>query len=136
MKEVKYVAPELIYAVWEEVKPFIQDSIDQGPGDFNEEHLKAWLVRGEEFLLVIVEDNKIIGCGTVRFINQPNHRIAFITSCGGTAVVEQEVFGQVENWARSFGATKIQAWARDAQARLFRQAVDFYDVCRVVEKEL
>lgn len=136
MKEVKYVSPEMLYSVWNEVKPFIQKSIEQSHADFNEEHMKAWLVRGEEILLVIVENEKIIGCGTVKFINHPNHRVAFITSCGGKDIVSQNIFDEVENWARNLGATKIQAWAKDAQARLYRQKAGFKSVCQVVEKDL
>lgn len=136
MKQVQYVAPDLLYAVWGEVAPLIRSSIENSMPDFNEEHMKLWLLEGKDNLLVIVEEGKIIGCGTVRFMNHPNYRVAFITSCGGKDIVSQEVFNQVEDWARSMGATKIQAWAKDGQARLYRQAVGFRDACKIVEKNL
>jgi hypothetical protein len=114
----------------------IRKSIENSASDFSEEHMKVWLLEGHQNLLVIVEEGKIIGCGTVNFVNHPNCRVAFITSCGGKDIVSRGVFGQVEEWARSMGATKIQAWAKEGQARLYRQAVGFRDACTIVEKNL
>jgi hypothetical protein len=136
MKEVQVVAPEWVYSVWPKVVDFVEASLDEGTGEFSAEHLKGWLVTGQQTLLVIVENNEVIGCGTVQFINYPNERVAFITSCGGKAIVCPEVFDQIEVWMRSMGATKIQAWAKDLQARLYRQAVKFTVPCNIVEKLL
>lgn len=136
MIEAKVIPKELIYKVWPEVEPYLKNSLLEGTGDFDVEHLKVWLVNGEQALIVLVDGEKIMGCGTISFINYPNHRVAFVTSCGGRSIVKPDVWQQVENWCRALGATKIQAWARDAQARLYRQKVGFKPACQIVEKLL
>jgi hypothetical protein len=136
MIKAQIVPIELIHGVWPHVEQFLTNSLNEGTGDFDLEHLKVWLVNGEQALLIFVDDEKIVGCGTIKFINYPNHRVAFITSCGGRSIVKPDVWQQVEDWCKSLGATKIQAWAKDAQARLYRQSVGFTPVCNVVEKAL
>lgn len=136
MTQVQIVAPEWVYSVWPKVVGFIEASIAQGTGEYSAEHMKDWLVTGQQFLLVGICDNEIIGCATLKFINYPNDRVAFITSCAGKGIVTPEVFSQVEDWARLSGATKIQAWAKDAQTRLYKQAVGFNTPCNIVEKPL
>lgn len=136
MKQAIVVEPEWIYSVWPKVVDYIDRSVKEGTGEFSSEHIKSWLVSGQQTLIIIVDNEEIVGCGTVQFINYPNHRVAFITSCGGFGIVSPEVFDQIEDWMKSMGATKIQAWAKDAQARLYRQAVGFTVPCNIVEKSL
>jgi hypothetical protein len=106
-------------------------------GDCTVEQLKLLLVRGEQTLLVSVnEDNKLNGAMTVEFINYPNNRVMHITALGGNGIVDSETFSQVESWARLQGATKVSAWAQEAQARLYKIKANFNTVRFVVEKDL
>jgi hypothetical protein len=125
-----------LYFVWPKVEALLEKSLEHGTGDFGAEHLKVWLLSGEQQLLVFIEDGEIVGCATVSFMNQPNHRIAFITACAGKGIVQEDVLSQLEEWFRSVGVTKMQAWAKDAQARLYKQKVGFELVCHIVEKKL
>ena len=137
MNTVQIVAPNNIYNVWEDVKEYLNASINVSGGDFTLDQLKLVLVRGEQTLLVSVnENNKLNGAMTVEFSNGPNDRVMFITALGGNGIVNNETFSQVEAWARLQGATKVNAWAQEAQARLYKLKANFNTVRMVVEKDL
>jgi hypothetical protein len=137
MNTVQIVAPNNIYNVWGEIENYLNASINVSGGDFTLDQLKLLLVRGEQTLLVSVnENNKINGAMTVEFINNANARTMFITALGGTGIVNDETFSQVESWAKMQGATKASAWAQEAQARLYKLKANFNTVRMVVEKDL
>ena len=137
MNTVQIVAPNNIYHVWEDIKEYLNASINVSGGDFTLDQLKLLLVRGEQSLLISVnKNNKINGAMTVEFINSPNARTMFITALGGIGIVNDETFSQVETWAKMQGATKASAWAQEAQARLYKIKSNFNTVRYVVEKDL
>jgi hypothetical protein len=137
MNTVQIVAPNNVYNVWEDIKEYLNASINVSGGDFTLDQLKLLLVRGEQTLLVSVgENNKINGAMTVEFINNANARTMFITALGGNGIVNDETFSQVEVWAKMQGATKASAWAQEAQARLYKIKANFNTVRMVVEKDL
>jgi hypothetical protein len=137
MNTVKVVAPNFIFDVWKDVESFLNASINVSGGDFTLDQLKFSLGKGEQTLLVSVNEQNIInGAMTVEFINRPNHRVMFITALGGNGIVNDETFSQVETWAKSHGATKASAWAQEAQARLYKIKSNFNTVRYVVEKDL
>ena len=137
MNTVQIVAPNNVYNVWEDIKEYLNASINVSGGDFTLDQLKLLLVRGEQTLLVSVnESNKINGAMTVEFINNANARTMFITALGGNGIVNDETFSQVETWAKMQGATKASAWAQEAQARLYKLKANFNTIRYVVEKDL
>ena len=137
MNTVQIVTPNNVYHVWEDIKEYLNASINVSGGDFTLDQLKLLLVRGEQSLLISVnKNNKINGAMTVEFINNANARIMFITALGGSGIVNDETFSQVESWARMQGATKASAWAQEAQARLYKLKANFNTVRMVVEKDL
>ena len=137
MNTVQIVAPNNIYSVWEDIKEYLNASINVSTHDCTIEQLKMLLVRGEQTLLVSVNENsKINGAMTVEFINYPNNRVMHITALGGHGIVNDETFSQVESWAKLQGATKASAWAQEAQARLYKIKSNFNTVRYVVEKTL
>ena len=137
MNTVQIVAPNNVYNVWADVESYLNASINVSGGDFTLDQLKLLLVRGEQTLLVSVnENNKINGAMTVEFINHPNARTMFITALGGLGIVNEETFSQVETWAKMQGATKASAWAQETQARLYKIKANFNTVKMVVEKDL
>jgi hypothetical protein len=62
--------------------------------------------------------------------------VAHITSIGGKAMIDKDTVSQCEDWARLQGATKIRAFAKDSQARLFKLKMGLEPVTHVVEKTL
>ena len=137
MNTVQIVAPNNIYNVWEDVKEYLNASINVSEGDFTLDQLKLLLGRNEQTLLVSVDEKGVLnGAMTVEFNNRPNDRVMFITALGGNGIVNDETFSQVESWAKSQGATKASAWAQEAQARLYKIKSNFNTVRYVVEKDL
>ena len=137
MNTVQIVAPNNVYHVWEDIKEYLNASINVSGGDSTLDQLKLLLVRGEQSLLVSVnKENKINGAMTVEFINNANARTMFITALGGNGIVNDQTFSQVETWAKMQGATKASAWAQEAQARLYKLKANFNTVRMVVEKDL
>ena len=137
MNTVQIVAPNNIYNVWEDVKEYLNASINVSTHDCTIEQLKMLLVRGEQTLLVSVNEKGVLnGAMTVEFVNRPNNRVMFITALGGHGIVNNETFSQVEAWAKMQGATKASAWAQEAQARLYKIKSNFNTVRYVVEKDL
>jgi hypothetical protein len=137
MNTVQIVAPNNIYNVWEDIKEYLNASINVCGGDFTLDQLKLVLARNEQTLLVSVDEKGVLnGAMTVEFINRPNNRVMFITALGGHGIVNDETFSQVESWAKMQGATKASAWAQEAQARLYKIKSNFNTVRYVVEKDL
>jgi hypothetical protein len=137
MIRVELIAPDYVYQVWDDVKDFLDASIKTGTGTCTLDQLKLLLAKNYQALIVGVnEDNKIVGAMAVEIMNYPNARTLFITALGGFGVVTQEIWQQVEDWARLQGVTKVSAWCEEAQARLYKQKAGFDTIRFVVEKDL
>ena len=133
--QVQVVAPANIYQIWDKIEPYFIAAELEGTGDCTTSQLKLQLVSGASVLLVAVDSDQVIqGAAAMSVQNQPNHRVAVITALGGRGIVDEEVFEQVVVWAKSQGATKIRAWAKDAQARLYRQKAGLNTTMNVDEK--
>jgi hypothetical protein len=134
--QVQTVAPEFIYQVWPQVEPFFRASEQYGVGDCTTDQHKLQLASGLNTLIVAVEDGEIKGAAVMAINNLPNHRVAVIAAAGGKGIADKDVLAQVEAWAKLQGATKIRAWAKDSQARLYRQKMGLNTTMHVVEKLL
>jgi hypothetical protein len=137
MKSVQIVAPEYIHTIWDDVKSMLKPAfINFENADYDVEHLKVLIIEQYQYLFVVVEDKKIIGAFTVEVFNQPNHRIAHTTCMGGKGLFNSDTVKQYEDWAKLQGVTKIRAYAKDSQARLFKMKLGLEMVTNVVEKTL
>lgn len=136
MSQVYYVAPDQIYQVWDKVVPYIKAANDVGLGYHTVDHTKLMLIKGMQFLLVSEEDSEITGALVGEFINYPNERVMHINELGGRLIIKPELLDLVEDWARQNGATRMSAWADEAQARLYKIKAGFTTARHVVEKKL
>ena len=137
MKSVQIVGPNQIHAVWEIVWPMLNVAfINYENPDYGIDHLKVDIINGKQTLFVVTEDNKIIGAYTVEIINHPNYKVAHTTCMGGKGVFDKDTIRQYEDWCKGSGITKIRAYAKDAQARLFKMKLGLNVVTHVVEKTL
>jgi hypothetical protein len=134
MKQLQIVEPIYIYSVWNNVKDYFKNSVASSTDDVNVEQFKLHIINGTYSLFVVIENNTIIGAFIMNVSNSPNHRILHISAFGGKGVANKEVAEQVEAYAKSQGATKIKAYAKDAQARLFKRAMGLEKVSNVIEK--
>lgn len=134
MKQLQIVSPDQVHQVWPDLKHFFEASYEQSTGDCTPDQLKAILSENKQTLFVIVEDSKIIGAFSVAIQNVPNHRIVHTTAMGGRGLFDEDTVSQYETWAKLQGATKIRAYAKEAQARLYRQKMNLNTTIYVVEK--
>lgn len=137
MKQLQIVNAAYVHQLWNDLKPLIEASCASSTtGDTSAEHIKVEVLNGIQTLFVIAdEDHKISGVASVEIINFPNQRVAQITSLAGKDIVGTETFSQFEEWAKAQGATKIRAWAKEPQARLYKK-VGLETAMFVVEKAL
>ena len=137
MNTVKVVGPEQIHMLWGEVEDWLKTSIQLDNNECTIEQLKGLLARGAQILLVSsCEDSELTGAMAVEFINHPNERVMFISALGGKGIVNKQTFSQVEEWARMQGATKVIAWAKETQVKLYIQRAGFENKRHVVEKKI
>jgi hypothetical protein len=76
MNTVKVVAPNFIFDVWKDIESFLNASINVSGGDFTLDQLKFSLGRGEQTLLVSVNEQNIInGAMTLQFVKLKDKEI-------------------------------------------------------------
>lgn len=136
MNAVKLVAPDHIHSVWPSVEGYLKASVDTSLGDWTADQLKVLLIQGSQQLLVITDEDQIVGATVVQFINYPQQKVAIVTALGGRNLMNEQTIQQVEGWAKMSGATKFRCYAKEAQARLYRQKAGFSSVCYLMEKDL
>ena len=137
MSQVYKVAADKVYEVWDEVGSLLNAAfLNHDDVDYGIEYLKEELLSGKQHLFLVVKSAKIIGAYTVELTDYANHRVALTTCMGGKKVFNKNTVQQYEDWARSQGVTKIRAYAKEAQARLFRLKLGLQPSMIVVEKKL
>jgi hypothetical protein len=136
MKQLKIIPSDYICQLWDQIEHYFKSASGAGTNDYTVEQIKFLLVQGKQTLFVIMDGEKLIGAFSVEFSNYPNNKVMHIAAIGGKSVIEDETVKQLEDWARSQGATKIRAFAQEAQARLYRMKMGLNMVTHVVEKTI
>lgn len=133
---VQAVPVEFASVTWPHAAPFIEKAIPYSNGDFTIDQLKLLVLTGQKLMLVITdEDGAIQGAGTVVFVNNPNDRVAIVTTAGGRLITGDEEFSQMCFILRQRGATKIQSFVRPPMAKLLKKH-GFNEVAALVEVKL
>lgn len=97
---------------------------------------RVFLSNGSWILLIALdEEQNLVGAYTLMLANEPNDRVATIVTAGGRGLASTQAFDQVCEIAKSMGATKIQALAKESAARLYRKA-GLVDKAILMEKRL
>jgi hypothetical protein len=136
MIQIQTVPLEHLYSVWPVVEPMLKRSVESSMGDSTIDSLKVDILYKMQTLVVAVQDNNIIGAATLKIENYPTQRVVYITSTGGKGIINEEVFGQIETWAKANGASKVRAVARPAQARLYQSKTGLNAVTTILEKTI
>jgi len=114
------IPPDQIAQRWQEIAPFIEDSLAHSGGDFTIDQVKVYVSSGQ-WLTLGVFGEKMLGVIAVQFTNMPNDRVAFITAIGGKNITNSDTFNQFQAILKAHGATKIQGGVRESVARLWRR---------------
>lgn len=131
---VKQIPTELTY----QFMPLVKDHIEAGlaDSDLNYEQARVFLTNGSWMLLIALDDkDDLLGAYIIAFSNNPSDRIATIVSAAGRGLASQSAFDQICEIAKSYGATKIQALAKQSAARLYRR-VGLAERASLMEKKL
>ena len=121
--------------VFPEAKHFITLGL-KDTDDCTAEDAEEYLMRGNwQLLAAFNEENVISGAYVTTYNYAPTGKIGVIISAAGKGLLDKEVFEQVCTIAKSYGAVKIQALAKESAARLYRR-VGFAEKAILVEKKL
>jgi hypothetical protein len=133
---VQHVPVEFVAQTWPLVEKHIASAEKFGGDDYTADQIKVYLAKNLWTLLVAVdENNQVQGAATVAFQNYPNDRVAFVTTMGGTMMVNEEVLDSLKQALKGFGATKIQGAMRPSMVRL-SQKVGFVERYTIVELKI
>lgn len=133
---VQHVPVEFVAQTWPLVEKHIASAEKFGGDDYTVDQIKVYLAKNLWTLLVAVdESNQVQGAATVAFQNYPNDRVAFVTTMGGTMMVNKEVLDSLKQALKGFGATKIQGAMRPSMVRL-SQKVGFVERYTIVELKI
>lgn len=119
---VKPVSLQDVQQTWPLVEALFAQANKYDAGDYTLSQIRALLANGTWILLVAVdEENDIHGVASVNLYNMPNYRVGFITAMAGKAIVTKDVYGQVCDFLKYNGVTRVQCAARESAARLYKR---------------
>jgi hypothetical protein len=120
--QVIHLNAAYIHQHWGAIAEYLQPALDlSGVEEFNLDQLKVFIANGTWTLFVVIEENKLCGAVVVSFANYPNDRIAFVTAIGGKFISSKETSDKFKELLKTMGATKIQGYARESVARLWKR---------------
>lgn len=119
--KIEIVPPAYVHIVWPQVLPLLTPAIEHNCGDYTIDQLKALVAQDQYKLLVVTEGTELCGAIVLEFFNRPNHRVAFVQAMGGRGFVNEDVFNQMCNIARGFGATSLEGAVRPSMQRLMER---------------
>lgn len=133
---VQHLNAAYLHQHWDVVGKFIQEALEQGGvEEYTTEQVKVYLINKQWSLFVAVEENAIKGCAVVSFANYPNGMIAFVCAIGGKFIGNKDTLYSFKSLLKSMGATKIQGYARESVARLWKR-IGFENKQTLVEYKL
>ena len=122
---------------WPLVEKHIASALKYSKGDYNVEHAKVYLAKGDWNLFVAAnESNEVKGAAIIQYINRPNDRVAFMIAIGGRLITSRDTFKQFKELLKRGGATKLEGAARESVARLWMSRFGCTEKYRIVEVSL
>lgn len=137
--KVQHVEPSHIHQVWPMVEPWFTPVFEQSAISdyYSIDNLKDYLVRGEHTLVVASDDVGVIhGVISLQWANYPKARVAYVAAIGGKFIASRETNQEFVSWVRMMGGTKIQGYARESVARLWKQKLGYRPAHIVMELEV
>ena len=134
---LKRIPQEQVEAMWPQLMPFIEDALVQAKAtEYGVEESKQFLLGGHMVAIGFFDDSDHLhGAITVSVMRYPRETIAFITSIGGRMIANKDTLEQLNSICRSLGAKKLQGYARESVARLWRR-LGFRNRAILVELDL
>jgi hypothetical protein len=120
--QVQYLNVANLHLHWDVVGKFIDEALKQGnTEEYTADQVKVYLINKQWHLFVAVEEDLIKGCAVVSFVNYPNCLTAFVCAIGGKFIGNKDTLDNFKSLLKGMGATKIQGYARESVARLWKR---------------
>ncbi len=133
---IQHIPVEYIAQTWPLLEKHIASAEKFGGDDYTTDQIKVYLAKGLWQLFAAVnEENVVQGAATVLFQNYPNDRVAFVTTMGGSMMVNEEVLSAFKQTLKGFGATKLQGAMRPSMVRL-SEKLGFVERYAIVEVKI
>ena len=137
--KVQHVDTMYIQHIWPLVEPWFTPVFKKSAiaDYYSIDNIKDYLIRGEHTLVVASDDNGAIhGVISLQWLNLPKARIAYVAAIGGKFIASKETNQEFVNWVRAMGGTKIQGYARESVARLWKQKLGYTPAHIVMELDV
>jgi hypothetical protein len=133
---IQHIPVEYMAQTWPLLEKHIASAEKFGGDDYTTDQIKVYLAKGLWQLFAAVnEENVVQGAATVLFQNYPNDRVAFVTTMGGSMMVNEEVLTAFKQVLKGFGATKLQGAMRPSMVRL-SEKLGFVERYAIVEVKI
>lgn len=135
MSKLIVIPPHMVHKHWYLAEPHLKQAIDKGEGEFSLETLEYACSRGEQTLLLVV-DNGTCHCAltTIRY-NYPTFQSIYITYIGGKNT--KEGWEQFKDWVKSEGCDRITGSAvSESIVKLWQKHYGFQPKYTFVELKL
>ena len=133
---IQHIPVEYMAQTWPLLEKHIASAEKFGGDDYTTDQIKVYLAKGLWHLFAAVnEENVVQGAATVLFQNYPNDRVAFVTTMGGSMMVNEEVLTAFKQVLKGFGATKLQGAMRPSMVRL-SEKLGFVERYAIVEVKI
>jgi hypothetical protein len=118
---IQVVPIELVNQVLPYVKHYIESALDY-TDDYTIDEAQVFLTSGAWSLIVAFDEpGQFKGAAAVQYFNRPRDRVAFIVALGGRLVTGRENAEKLFDIFRSYGATCVEAGAREEILRLWEK---------------
>lgn len=109
--ELQVVPLEYIQQCWDTVAPILTKAFGKSPTNtyYTLDTIKAALVRGEQTLIIAVDQQQIIGACTLAWMNYTHARVAHITCLAGRGICTRTTHKNLMAWVKHQGGTHIRA---------------------------
>ena len=126
-----HIDPRYLDTVWPQVSGQLSRALKTNKGEETLDQVRLKVVQGHYSLLVHTEGDDIETVVIAEFIDHPNTRIAHLAYVAKT--ISPAGLAAFREWAKTHGASQMQAFCADAQSRLFKRYgfTDTYHVMRV-----
>lgn len=116
---------------FERAAPLLQRVVDEAvKGEFTVEDLKRMARAGRVLVGIAERDGEPVMAAAVELVRYPRMTALNVMALGGTGLAEVSArfFDELKEFARSCGATRIEASGSKPMARLLRKLLDFQPI--------
>lgn len=135
-KTISYLSKEHLDKFWVQLKPLLEAGLMCSEGELDISQLRLLIVGGVVHIVVATDTpDNIVGALAFEIVTFPNYRAANIISYGGhNLFADARDMRYFTDILKKAGISKLQAWCKPAQARLFKSSFGFtapYEMIRL-----